>query len=149
MYTEAERIAELVGMLPAFLGTVLDGIEIETAYKLNESEEKTLIFLHKNEGSPMTEYSKKVGLTRGSFTGVVDRLEQKGLVEREAVCDDRRKYALKLTEEGKNIARDIDGQFTQHVAKKLTALQEEDLTNLNKALEIIVAMMEKLKARKG
>ena len=85
MSTKKERIAELVGMLPMFLGLLLAGIEIDTPYKLNESEERTLMFLHKIEGSDMTEYSKKVGLSKGSFTGVVDRLAHKGLVERGSV----------------------------------------------------------------
>ena len=149
MQKKAEKIAELVGMLPLFMGLVLEGIEIATPFPLNESEEKTLMFLHKNEGSPMTEYSKKVGLSKGSFTGVVDRLVEKGLVKRTSVSDDRRVYALILTEKGKETAKDIDLQFKQHIAKKLTYLPDEDLRALKKALAIIAATIEKFQAGKG
>ncbi|NLP36124.1 MAG: MarR family transcriptional regulator [Firmicutes bacterium] len=149
MQKKAEKIAELIGMLPLFMGLVLEGIEIATPFPLNESEEKTLMFLHKNEGSPMTEYSKKVGLSKGSFTGVVDRLVEKGLVKRTSVSDDRRVYALILTEKGKETAKDIDLQFKQHIAKKLTYLPDEDLRALKKALAIIAATIEKFQAGKG
>lgn len=140
-----EKIAELVGMLPMFIGTLLDGIEIKTPIKLCVSEEKTLMFLHKHEGNSMTVYSKKVGLTKGSFTAVADRLEKKGLIERVSVCDDRRKNALILTKEGKCIAKKIDSCFNQHISKKVAQLEEEDLKNLKNALETIVKTVEKLR----
>ncbi|NLM51823.1 MAG: MarR family transcriptional regulator [Firmicutes bacterium] len=149
MQKKAERIADLIGMLPMFMGLVLEGIEIEAPFRLNESEEKTLMFLHKNEGSPMTEYSKKVGLSKGSFTGVVDRLVKKGLVKRASVSEDRRVYALILTERGKEVARDIDRQFKAHIAQKVMHLRETDLEALKDALEVIVATMEKFQAGKG
>ncbi|NLN06276.1 MAG: MarR family transcriptional regulator [Firmicutes bacterium] len=148
MEKQAEHIASLVGMLPVFIGAVLEGIEISTPYKLSESEEKTLMFLHHNEGSPMTAYSKKVGLTRGSFTGVVDRLQEKGLVERAPVSCDRRKYALMLTTAGKNVARDIDAQFKRHIAAKMALLPPRERDKLAAALETIIAAAELLTAGK-
>ena len=97
----------------------------------------------------MTEYSKKVGLSKGSFTGVVDRLVKKGLVKRASVSEDRRVYALILTERGKEVARDIDRQFKAHIAQKVMHLRETDLEALKDALEVIVATMEKFQAGKG
>ena len=144
-----EVIAELVVLLPMFMGTLLKGGNIKTAAKLNISEEKTLMYIHNREGSTMTEYSKRVGLARGSFTAVADSLEQKGLVERVYGADDRRKCALVLTKEGKRIAWEIDYRFKQHIATKLARLTEEDLSNLKNALETIAATMEKLKNKRN
>ncbi len=143
-----EVIAELVVLLPMFMRTLLEGGNIKTAANLNISEEKTLMYIHKHEGCTMTEYSKRVGLARGSFTTVADSLEQKGLVERVSGADDRRKCVLILTKEGKSIAQEIDSQFKQHVATKLARLAEEDLSNLKNALETIAATMEKLNNRR-
>ncbi|NMB42009.1 MAG: MarR family transcriptional regulator [Firmicutes bacterium] len=145
MAVVGEKVAELVGMLPMFTGTLLEGIEIRTPIKLSISEEKTLMFLYKHEGKSMTAYSKKVGLTRGSFTAVADRLEDKGLIERTSVCDDRRKNALILTKEGKSIAKIIDRCFKQHIASKVELLDAEDLKSLKNALETIVSTIDKLK----
>lgn len=146
MANQEEIIAELVGILPQFMGTLLKGSKIKTG--LNFSEEKTLLYIHKHEGACMGEYSKKVGLARGSFTAVADSLENKGLIVRVPRIDDRRKYTLILTEEGKSIAREIDAQFKQHIAARLARLPKEDLSNLKNALEIIAATMDKL-ADKG
>lgn len=145
MGTTEERIAELAAILPRFIGVLLDGCEINSDMKLNDTEEKTLIFLHRTEGCPMTEYSKKLGLTRGSFTSVTDHLVQKGLVQRTTVCNDRRKFALILTEKGKEIAKQIDSEHTRHIAKKISKLDEKARNELKNALEVLEISMERLK----
>ncbi|SNS93177.1 DNA-binding transcriptional regulator, MarR family [Anaerovirgula multivorans] len=148
MITNEERIAELAGLLPMFIGALLEGSEVKPSVKLNISEERTLMYLLKDEGNPMTEYSKKVGLTKGSFTTVADRLETKGFIKRISVCEDRRKNALILTKEGKSIAKEIDAYFKQHISNKVAQLEEEDINNLKNALETMVVIMGKLKERK-
>ncbi len=144
MLTAEEKIAELVRTLPMYISFLLEGVEAKFP-KLNISEAKTLLFIHKHEGNPMSEYSKKVGVTKGSFTAVADRLEKKGLIKRIAVSDDRRKNALILTSEGKDTGRKIGSLFNQHVSNKIAQLKEDDLTNLKNALETIVAIMEKIR----
>lgn len=146
--TIEERIAELAGLLPMFIGVLTEGSVISIPIKLNITEEKTLMILHKNEGDPMTEYSKKLALSKGSFTTVADHLEKKGLVKRVSAWDDRRKCALMLTDEGKKIARKLDVDFNRHISKKVSKLKDEDIENLHRALETIVVTMEKLKERK-
>ena len=142
-----EIIAGLIAQLPMFMGTLLEGSSIKTSAGLNLSEEKTLMYIHRHEGGTMTEYSKRVGLARGSFTAVADSLEEKGLVGRVSGANDRRKYALVLTREGKKIAREINSRFKQHIAGRLAPLTEQDLNNLEKALETIAATAEKLRNR--
>lgn len=144
-----EMIAELVVILPMFMGTLLKGSNIQTAARLNISEEKTLMYIHKHEGSTMTEYSRRVGLAPGSFTTVADSLEKKGLVGRVSGSDDRRKYALVLTKEGKRIAREINAQFKAHIASRLASLTGKDLNDLKKALEIIAATVEKINGKRN
>src|SRR5262245_26308897 len=50
---------------------------------------------------PINEIGRKVLLTSGSITVAVDRLEQKGLVERRPSPDDRRAKIVHLTREGR------------------------------------------------
>lgn len=145
MGAREERIAELAAILPMFIGVLLEGSEIKTEIKLNLSEERTLMVLHRCEGNPMTSYSKKVGLTKGSFTSVVDLLVKKGLVEREAICNDRRKQGLILTKEGKIVAKTIDSEYIRFISQKVTRLKEEDINDLLNALEILNSTIEKLK----
>lgn len=149
MTTTEENIADLANLLPMFIGTLLEGSVIKIPIKISISEERTLMCLLNNEGDPMTEYSKKVGLNKGSFTSVADRLEKKELIERISICDDRRKYGLILTEKGKGIAKKIESDFNEHVAKKVAQLEKEDILDLENSLETLVNIMYKLKERNG
>ena len=145
MLTTEEKIAELVRTLPMYIGFLLDGIEIKYPIKLNVSEAKTLLFLHKREGNPMSEYSKKVGLTKIFFRAGADRLEKKELIKKLAVSDDRRKNALILTEKGKAAAQKIDSLFNLHISHKIPRLNDEELTNIKNAVEKTIAIIEKIK----
>lgn len=50
----------------------------------------------------MKELAEKLGVTTGTLTVLVDRLEQKGLIERKPHETDRRSYRVVLTAAGKN-----------------------------------------------
>src|SRR5215470_902471 len=62
---------------------------------------------------PINEIGKKVLLTSGSITVAVDRLEDKGLVERRASADDRRAKIVHLTRAGRRLITRI---FAEHAA---------------------------------
>lgn len=62
---------------------------------------------------PINEIGKKVLLTSGSITTAVDRLEEKGLVERRAAKDDRRAKIVHLTSDGRRL---ITRAFAEHAA---------------------------------
>src|SRR5881275_2934919 len=79
--------------------------------------------LHKGP-LPVNEIGKKVLLTSGSITVAVDRLEQKGLVERRAHGSDRRARIVHLTKEGKSL---ITRAYTQH-ATDMEQLASASLT---------------------
>jgi MarR family transcriptional regulator, 2-MHQ and catechol-resistance regulon repressor len=68
--------------------------------------------LHKGP-LPINEIGKKVLLTSGSITVAVDRLETKGLVERQAHSTDRRAKIVHLTSAGKKLIKRV---YADHAA---------------------------------
>ena len=68
--------------------------------------------LHKGP-LPVNEIGKKILLTSGSITVAVDRLEDKGLVERRAHGTDRRTKVVHLTSAGKKL---ITRVYADHAA---------------------------------
>ena len=58
-------------------------------------------------GMTCKELGEKTLITKGTLTGVLDRLEQKGLVQRERGGEDRRQLFVMLTAEGEAIFKDI------------------------------------------
>lgn len=93
--------------------------------------------LHKGP-LPVNEIGKKILLTSGSITVAVDRLEEKGLVERRAHGTDRRTKVVHLTKEGKKlIARayaDHAADLEQLVSASLTKKEREVLIRLLKQI---------------
>ena len=70
------------------------------------------ILLHKGP-LPVNTIGNRMRLTSGSITAAVDRLEQKGLVERRHDPTDRRARMVHLTETGRKL---IDCAFADHEA---------------------------------
>lgn len=80
--------------------------------------------LHKGP-LPINEIGKKVLLTSGSITVAVDRLEEKGLVERRAHGTDRRAKMVHLTREGRKL-------ITRAYANHASDMEQLVSTSLNK-----------------
>ncbi|HEX6719470.1 MAG TPA: MarR family transcriptional regulator [Pyrinomonadaceae bacterium] len=93
--------------------------------------------LHKGP-LPVNEIGKKVLLTSGSITVAVDRLQQKGLVERRAHGTDRRARIVHLTKEGRTM---ITRAYAQHAAD-LERLVSSSLTNKERAT--LIRLLKKI-----
>lgn len=94
-------------------------------YQLNLTEFAVLELLYHKGDQPIQRIGEKILITSGSITYVVDKLQQKGYVERVACPTDRRVTFAKLTAEGKSF---IEGIFPQHEAlvEKLFAVVDEE-----------------------
>ena len=93
--------------------------------------------LHKGP-LPVNEIGRRVLLTSGSMTVAVDRLEQKGLVERRAHGSDRRARIVHLTKEGRKL---ITRAYAQH-AEDLERLVSASLTAKERAT--LIGLLKKI-----
>src|SRR5271170_5426849 len=81
---------------------------------LGESEFRVLeVLLHKGP-QPVNVIGPKVDLNPGSISVAVDRLYERGLVNREESPNDRRVRVVSLTAEGKKV---ISAAFRKHAAQ--------------------------------
>lgn len=107
------------------------------------------LLLHKGP-TAVNAIGARVGLTSGSITTAVDRLEKKGLVERRAHPEDRRARMVHLTANGKKL---IECAFADHAAAMeratsgLSAAEKEQAAALLKKLGL--RAQEMLANRKG
>jgi MarR family 2-MHQ and catechol resistance regulon transcriptional repressor len=77
-------------------------------WDLSPSQFNVLNLLHLNPGGlSQTELSRQLIMHRSNVTGLVDRLEKRGLVERQDVAADRRAYRVVLTAAGARLLREI------------------------------------------
>jgi DNA-binding MarR family transcriptional regulator len=86
----------------------------------------------------MGELARRVGVTEKTITGLVDRLEAAGYLERERDREDRRVVRARLTERGAEVHRDIDGHVKVKVTALMRLLDPADRKALFKILEKLV-----------
>lgn len=73
--------------------------------EITNNEVHTIAKIGGMKGGTMSEVASALGITKGTLTAAVDRLERKGYVERVRASDDRRHIRLVLTRKGRLIDR--------------------------------------------
>ena len=86
---------------------------------------------------PVNEIGKKVLLTSGSITVAIDRLEDKGLVERRASANDRRAKIVHLTSEGRKLITRAYNEHASDMEKLASDLTRSERTTLIRLLKKI------------
>jgi len=83
---------------------------------------------------PMKEISEKMFVTRADVTGLVDRLESKGLARRVAHHRDRRATLIELTPKGREVQERISSKYKAFMSDSLKALTRDEQDYLHDAL---------------
>ncbi|MBN2802441.1 MAG: MarR family transcriptional regulator [Deltaproteobacteria bacterium] len=86
--------------------------------------------------------TKEVGFSGSTVTGIIDRLEVKGLIVRERSTDDRRKIFLKVTEQGKELVAKSPSLLQDKLSDSLRTLSGSEQDKIVESLERIVSFME-------
>ena len=115
------------------------------ALGMNLSEVDVLAANARAQGMALTcsEIAGATLITKGGITGILDRLEARGLVQREGSRDDRRIIVIQLTEKGVDLchrlftklARDDEDVFAR-------ALKPEQIKQFSKLLAFLLGSLE-------
>ena len=81
--------------------------------RLTPSQFDVIVTLGDTTGLTCSQLSSQTLVTKGTLTGVLDRLERKGLIRRESVADDKRRTKIRLTETGHTRFQKV---FSAHIA---------------------------------
>ena len=74
----------------------------------------------------MTDISKKMGHSTAAATGLVDRLEKLGYVQRMHAQDDRRKVMVQITRKGIDLVERIREEIVTSLVDLMEDLDKED-----------------------
>ncbi len=96
------------------------------------------------EGGPLltTRLAQKVYLSPSTVVGIVDRLEEKGLVARERSPKDRRQVLVSITVAGEQLAANAPSPLQDKLSEALKNLPELEQISITLALEKVVDLME-------
>lgn len=104
------------------------------AYGLNQTEFAVMELLYHKGDQPIQIIGKKILITSGSITYVVDKLEQKEYVFRKACPKDRRVTYAVLTNKGKTL---MDRIFPQHERKLEEIFEQLDDDDITLTIELL------------
>ena len=77
-----------------------------------------------------------------TVTGIIDRLEHKGLVKRLRISTDRRIITVELTKNGEVLAENAPPPIQQKIFDGLSKLSEKELKNISKTLLKLTDMLD-------
>src|SRR5210317_572347 len=115
-------IQELASAYQAFSLYDAEGLRTSGS-NLTPSQARVIFTIGDTEGMTCKDIGDITLITKGTLTGVIDRLEEKGLVERWSVEGDGRKTIVALTRRGEKVYKK---EFPRHIA-----FLKEKFDNLN------------------
>jgi DNA-binding MarR family transcriptional regulator len=117
-------------------------------WDLSPSQFNVLNLLHYNPaGMSQTDLSRQLIMHRSNLTGLVDRLEKRGLVARREVAADRRAYSVVLTTAGTRLVRDILPRYYEEAARVWDRLPARRAAELIADLEQVAGNAQQIAAR--
>lgn len=93
--------------------------------------------LGNTQGMSCKELSEKTLITKGTLTGVIDRLLEKGLVSRTAAADDRRSLQIALTQQGEQLFLKVFPAHLAHIDRALCTIGPEQLQRMRDDLQLL------------
>ncbi|NOZ41550.1 MAG: MarR family transcriptional regulator [Alphaproteobacteria bacterium] len=81
-------------------------------------------------GLTMGELSRRLLVSNGNITGIVERLQKEGLVKRWVLPTDRRIYSVGLTLKGRTDFREMADRHKDWIGTILAELGDEDLDSM-------------------
>lgn len=106
--------------------------------------------IREEKGMTFVGLSRRLLVTAGNLTGIVDRLERDGLVYREYDKSDRRVIRVRLTDKGKELTQEILPRHASEVEDILAVMTPEEQMELRELLGKLKArLQERFEPRPG
>lgn len=116
--------------------------DLANRYNLTTPQLLCLRQLGANGSTTASQLAREVALSQATITGILDRLEARGLITRRRDAQDRRRVNLEVTEEGRSLVEKAPLPLQQRFATRLMELPEVDQALIDGVLSRIVEMME-------
>lgn len=122
----------------------LESKRIQKEYGISIPQLLCLNFLNEAPNYKATHKQIKsfLQLNASTVTGIITRLERKGLVARLPSENDRRVGYIVLTAQGAELLRKAPEPLHEIVAVKLKSLSDDDLKDLRRAFDTIIKFLE-------
>ncbi|CDG80965.1 MarR family winged helix-turn-helix transcriptional regulator [Janthinobacterium agaricidamnosum] len=103
-------------------------------FGLTHAQFDIIATLGNTPGMTFKELGQKTLITKGTLTGVVERLEQKGLISRQRCTRDKRSYFVRLTDEGDQVFGEVFPAVTSKGKRMFSQFSDDDFSKLEQTL---------------
>jgi len=116
--------------------------ELNKIYNVSSAQLNCLLALHENGSLSLSQIAKQILVNSSTVTGIIDRLEQKGLVKRLRISHDRRVITIELTKNGKVLAENAPPPVQQKIIDGLYKLSEDQIDQASAILVKLTDMLD-------
>jgi len=136
-------IKDIVGSLRILVRAVsLDSQKMSRQFGLTGPQSVVLRLLLNNGSMSSADLSRLMYVTASNMTGIIDRLEKKGLIERMRKEGDRRVTLILLTDTGKKLGAGIPDPIEKKFINQLADLELEHVQLLAMAMNQILNLID-------
>ncbi len=116
--------------------------ELNKKFNVSAPQVACLLALHENGPVSLSFMAKQIMVKSSTLTGIIDRLEQKGLVVRTRNSPDRRVITIELTDVGEVLAKNAPPPIQLKIVQGLKRLDDEEREQIVKSLNKLAEMID-------
>ena len=116
--------------------------ELNKKYQISAAQLNCILTLNEYGPLPPSKIAKHMMVKSSTVTGVVDRLELKGLAERIRNSPDRRMINIQLTEAGKKLAENAPPPIQQKIIDGLKQTEDAKKKQIVNSLNMLTDMLD-------
>ncbi len=135
-------VTALFGVINSKLGKASQETLLKIYKNLTIAEANAIHAIGPNEPKTMKQIAETLGVAVSTPTRTIDRLLEKGFVNRKVGEKDRRKLLIELTPKGNKLLEDIDKENLEIIRRMLNGLSDEEIETFIKILSKISENIE-------
>ncbi|MEA3358319.1 MAG: MarR family transcriptional regulator [Thermodesulfobacteriota bacterium] len=145
MNAKNELIIKGIALLVRRLVKVIsyDSQKVSRKFGLTGPQSVVLRNLLDNGAMSSADLSRIAYVTPSNITGIIDRLENKGFVERIRLKDDRRIALITLTQSGRELSESLPDPIEERFISRIDNMDTEHIKVLGEAINQLLDMAEK------
>ena len=138
-----DHVKEIVWLIRRLMqGSSIYNKELNKKYQVSAPQLSSLLALYENGPLPPSQIAKYIMVNSSTVTGIIDRLEQKGLVQRSRISTDRRVITVTLTDKGRELAEHAPPPIQEKIVDGLQKLPSHEREKIVQALTKLTYMLD-------
>jgi DNA-binding MarR family transcriptional regulator len=116
--------------------------ELNKVYNVSSAQLNCLLVLYDSGSLSPSQIARHILVNSSTVTGIIDRLEAKGLVRRLRISKDRRVITVELTKNGNVLAENAPPPIQHKIVDGLNRLSREEIDNISATLLKLTNMLD-------